>query len=352
MDTERLLELLLKREEGIITMIEQRELAGLINGHPLSGEAVSIVADLFRGNMVPGDEISSEELGRSVNKINARIAADAVAGDSSRKVIKWMRRIAVAASVILAIGAGVFWLGQRTPKNALVQLIVTEKASKSSLILPDGSSVWVNAETKLSIGKRFGTNSREVYLDGEAYFDVIKDENRPFIVHTRDLDIKVLGTAFDVRAYQKEQHTETSLFRGRVEVLLKGRSKKTLVLQPHEKIVVQNEQSTEQREMGKRELLPEITILRIEPNVADSGFLETQWMRRNISFDHQPLKEIIPMLEKWYEVRITVNNPSLFGKRFSAKIEQEGLEEVLESFRLSSGIRYRIDKSKKEVTIE
>ncbi|MGC4235301.1 MAG: FecR domain-containing protein [Niabella sp.] len=352
MDTERLLELLLKREEGIISMIEQRELAGLMNGHPWSGEAASLVADLFKGNIVSGDGISSEELERSVNKINVRIAAGAASGESSRRVVKWMRRVAAAAAVILAIGTCIFWLGQRTPKNALVQLIVTEKDSKSSLILPDGSTVWVNAETKLSLGKNFGTNSREVYLDGEAYFDVIKDENRPFIVHTRSLDIKVLGTAFDVRAYQKEQHTETSLFRGRVEVLLKGKNRKTLVLQPHEKIVVQNEQASEQREIGKRELLPEIAILRIEPNVADSGFLETQWMRRNISFDHQPLKEIIPMLEKWYEVRIIVNNSSLLGKRFSAKIEKESLEEVLESFRLSSGIRYRIDNRKGEVTIE
>ncbi len=100
-------------------------------------------------------------------------------------------------------------------------VVATRKGSKTNLVLPDGTKVWVNADSRLSYGKNFGNQLREVYLEGEAYFDVAEDKRKPFIVHTNNIDVKVLGTAFNVRAYGNEVNTQTTLLRGSVEVMLK-----------------------------------------------------------------------------------------------------------------------------------
>lgn len=217
--------------------------------------------------------------------------------------------------------------------------------SKSNMVLPDGTKVWLNADTKISYSLR--NNGREVELDGEAYFDVVKDKNHPFIVHTKAIDIKVLGTAFNVRAYSKEHNTQATLLHGSIEVLLKKKNNEKLFLSPNEKIVIRNDLDTTPVRVtdnaGKS--ISEMELVKIEPNPVDSGFLETQWLKPYISFDQQELQDIIPMLENWYNVKITVHTPALLQRRFSARIENESLEEILESFRLASNLRYTINNN-------
>ena len=99
---------------------------------------------------------------------------------------------------------------------------------------------WLNADSKLTYDENFRGDYREVSLEGEAFFDVVKDKTRPFIIHTKTLDIRVLGTAFNVSAYESEKNTETALFRGSVEVTLHNNPEKKIVLKPNEKLMVNN----------------------------------------------------------------------------------------------------------------
>ncbi len=96
--------------------------------------------------------------------------------------------------------------------------IVAKRGTKTKIILPDGSQVWLNSDSKLSYGARFNDTIREVSLEGEAYFDVIKDKNRPFVVMTNALNIRVLGTTFNIKSYAQDATIETTLIRGMIEV--------------------------------------------------------------------------------------------------------------------------------------
>ena len=116
--------------------------------------------------------------------------------------------------------------------------VVAKRGTKTKIILPDGSQVWLNSDSKLSYGERFNDTIREVSLEGEAYFDVIKDKNRPFIVMTNALNIRVLGTAFNIKSYAQDATIETTLIRGMIEVRKNNEpATKKIVLTPNEKLI-------------------------------------------------------------------------------------------------------------------
>jgi transmembrane sensor len=123
----------------------------------------------------------------------------------------------------------------------------TKKGSKSHIVLPDGTNVWLNADSKIIYPGNFQGETREVSLVGEAFFDVVKNVNKPFIIHTGTMDVKVLGTAFNVRSYPGEMTTEASLLRGLIEVTLNGTEKKKILLKPNEKLTVLNSDESYQK---------------------------------------------------------------------------------------------------------
>ena len=120
--------------------------------------------------------------------------------------------------------------------------ISTRYGSRTKLLLPDSTQVWLNSGSKLSYNKTYGNGTREVTLSGEAYFDVVKNPAHPFIIHTVNIDIKVLGTAFNVKSFPGEKNTETSLIRGSIEVTFKNRPSEKIILKPNEKLITANEE--------------------------------------------------------------------------------------------------------------
>ena len=146
------------------------------------------------------------------------------------------------------------------PKNE----IATLPGTHSKTILPDGSTVWLNAGSKLTYNKNFNTATREVELSGEAYFDVKKDEHHPFIIHTSAMHIKVLGTAFNVKSYPGDKSSETSLIRGSIEVTMNNRPQEKIILHPSEKLVVMNRIETKKDEdETKPEPISTVTLSKI-----------------------------------------------------------------------------------------
>lgn len=343
MDIDRLLHLLIKKEEGAITMAEQAELAVLLKAHSNNESIRQLVEELFNADIVFESFNTHEKIEASVQQLNQRMNKKPVL---TLRYRKWRWAIGVAASLLLLAGA--YRLYQFKDTNTVSPIVKTTKMSKSNMILPDGTRVWLNADTKISYS--FENNKREVELDGEAYFDVVKDKKHPFIVHTKAIDIKVLGTAFNVRAYTKEHNTQATLLRGSIEVLLKKKNNEKLFLKPNEKIIVKNDLDSVVKEAdGVNTSATEVELIKIKPGPVDSNLLETQWMKPFISFDQQKLEDIIPMLENWYNVKITVTAPGLLQRRFSGHIEHESLEEILESFRLASNLHYTINN--KNITL-
>ncbi|HTG56958.1 MAG TPA: FecR domain-containing protein, partial [Niabella sp.] len=217
---------------------------------------------------------------------------------------------------------------------------------KTNLVLPDGTKVWVNADSRLSYKKDFGNTVRDVYLTGEAYFDVVKDKKRPFIVHTDNIDIKVLGTAFNVRAYGDEKNTQTTLLRGAIEVLLKKNENKTLLLAPNEKMIVRNTAAQSHLNKLPEGDLPEIELLKLAPRKVDSLSVETEWTHNRLVFEQETLTDIIPVLERWYNITIELKNKQDAGLLYRGKFENDSLEDVLESLRMIGNFSYKIQKDK------
>ncbi|MFT3902519.1 MAG: FecR family protein [Niabella sp.] len=343
MDQQRLITLLIKRETGAINLPEQIELMALMREAP-AADIADAVSELFKSNISFGEAIPADFVQRSVENLQRRITPLPIIGKEPRKRNSPLKIMAIAASFLVLIAlASLLLLNNRTV--ALKQNIVaTQKGSKSKITLPDGTTVWINSDTHLSYEKSFGEQQREVTLEGEAFFKVVHDKSRPFIVHTKNMDVRVLGTVFNVRAYSNETDAQATLVSGSVEVLLKAKNNKKVILKPSEKLIVQNDYQRGRNNnihIGKDS--SEVVLQQATISPVDSAILETQWLKSSISFDQQKLEDIIPMLESWYHVKITVKDKGLLEKRFNGKIENESLNEVLHLFSLVSELQYKTE---------
>ncbi len=262
---------------------------------------------------------------------------------------RWM----MAAAAVLVMALGGYWFFQRqteteTPNplaKADQNVISTRLGSKSKVQLPDGSVVWLNAGSKLTYDKQFGKTFREVELTGEGYFDVVKDPTKPFLIHTKTIDIRVLGTVFNVKAYPEDKTTETSLIRGSVEVSVKDRPNDKIILSPNEKLVVQNrrEVAEAQKIASQRPAIrPEISIRPLRYNIEDSTLAEIQWVENRLVFREETFSELAKRLERWYNVFIEIREPELAEVRLSGTFSDETIEEALQALMFTTPFKYEI----------
>ncbi len=238
-----------------------------------------------------------------------------------------MKAYAIAASLSALVACAFLFLWVRNDKDApdtYTTNAVTQKGQRSLITLKDGTKVWLNTDSRLTYPSSFeGQRVREVTLEGEAFFDVAENKAQPFIVHTAEINVKVLGTAFNVRSYQKDQNVETTLVRGKVNIESTGKQAKAVTLLPNQRVVF---------EKTSRQLL-------LENRVNTEKY--TAWREGKLIFEDQPLSEIVQALERWYNVTIHVEDTGSLGCRFSANVDNKSLEEVLELFKASENIDYR-----------
>lgn len=259
---------------------------------------------------------------------------------------KYYRIMWAAAAVLILF----FWFFFRTNENAEVKpinnTVSTKAGDKACINLPDGSKVWLNGDSKITYVGDFGNKTREVYLSGEAFFDVTKDKTKPFIIHTRTINLKVLGTAFNVRSYDNEKETETALVRGSVEITLRNRPNQKIFLKPGEKLLVKNfpvDTSLKYKKQNRDEEIPIAVLTNMHYYGTDSSSVETSWTKNQLEFNDEPLDKIALNLERWFNVRVTIMNESLKKEKYTATIEEDDkLEDFLEALKLTEGFHYYI----------
>ncbi len=256
--------------------------------------------------------------------------------------------VVVAAIVIMKFG----FSGKSGEKESVVREgsqneISTKNGSRTKVQLPDGSVVWLNAGSQLDYGKDFGTTNREVHLSGEGFFDVVKNPDKPFIIHTRAIDIKVLGTQFNVKSYPADKTTETSLIRGSVEVFVKNRSGK-MVLKPNEKLVVYNDPviSNNNNLQKETEKTPLIAIRQLTYQDNDTVAVETSWTQNKLSFKNELFADVARKMERWYDVIFEFENKNKENLLMYGTFTTETLREALEALVFSFGFKYRIENKK------
>lgn len=271
--------------------------------------------------------------------------------ETAIKPRSWYRRlwatVAIAASVIIAV----VFIFQSKDENTISAVgdkntVSTQPGSKSKIQLPDGTQVWLNAGSKITYNNDFSGDIREVRFSGEAFFNVAKDKERPFIIHTSSVDIKVLGTALNVRSYPNEKTTEMALIRGSVEIILHDNPDKKILLKPNEKLVVNNitdeKESSSDNERIKKEQ-PMLILSKIYFDKADSSTTETQWINDTLAFDSVPLEKIMAQLERFYNVKFLVKDEKLKQISFTGGFNNKSLDEIMEALCLSGNFHFEFN---------
>lgn len=290
-------------------------------------------------------KICNSELQRSLDKANRRIKA-----------------LAYAASVILLMGiTSVIHMSQQSTSTKQVKTLLAggeievPYGSKSRITLPDGSEVWVNAGSKISYPADFGVTSRNVYLTGEAYFDVAEMGEIPFYVNTDVLKIKVYGTAFNVKAYLDDDIVEATLDRGSISVIRNEAPDREITMEPKQKITIRRNTQVSPNASVPSSTTKKPDIESIQPltniNVQEVTSTEviTAWKDNRLVFDQEPLWLLAKKLERRYNVQFRFSNEKIKTIRFTAAIKEMPIDQVLEAIALTSPISYRIKGT--EVTL-
>ena len=246
-----------------------------------------------------------------------------------RKVIPWNIFTGVAASLILIVCAVWFF---RYEKSVAEPTSITESRTKKStdrseskfLLLEDGTQVWLNAASSLEYPDKFSSGKHEVYLTGEAFFDVKHAEKIPFIIYTGKVSTTVLGTAFNIKAYPGQKNITITVSRGKVKIdrkdgwtttLTKGQQVK---IEP-EGIAVQEKKITADEVAG--------------------------WHQGNLVFDDESLQDILSDLERVYNVRIEVADPTHLSVKYSTSFKKEiGVEQALQVLSKLTDTELKIEK--------
>jgi ferric-dicitrate binding protein FerR (iron transport regulator) len=243
----------------------------------------------------------------------------------------WLK-VAAAILIPLLITNSVIWFIIEKPNNNIAwQEISVPKGEKQQVIFQDGTRVWLNSDSKLKYPVEFSGNQREVKLEGEAYFEVKKNPQKPFFVRMNNLSVKVTGTSFNVKAYNDENTITTTLDDGKVSLITQQKKEpKEYTLQPgHEAFYSKNSSAIEIKETAIG--------------------LNSKWKQKELTFKDTPLFEVAKILERWYNVKFIVMDQGLFAYTYTITFYNEPLQNVLIGLEKITPIRCQINNGTVEI---
>lgn len=261
-----------------------------------------------------------------------------------------------AASILVVIAGVVLYLHTVKQSPVAPTAIVAARGSKKFMQLADGSKLWLNAGSRIVFSPGFAAGNREMTLEGEAFFDVKHDERHPFIIHTGRLDVKVLGTTLNVRAYPGDSTMETTLISGKVEIDVPGDVQSSIILHPNEKVTIpmglaafpaeRSESSVAGQTVNRPITNTPIKFLRrpIEPDRTDGTITETSWVSNKLVFRQETLAGMATRLERWYDVTIIFDNERFRNDTLSGTFPEEPIGDVMHALQITAGFHYRIDR--------
>lgn len=270
-----------------------------------------------------------------LNDISLLNQADNRADNQKKKRTVSFRKIGYELAKIAAILI-IFWGGTKlfetnTTEESIItyQTLYVPAGQRAELILPDSTRVWLNAHSKLIYPVSFGKGNRQVELNGEAYFDVVHNEKQPFIVKTRQMDIQVLGTEFNVTSYSSD--FEVSLLRGCIELSSPNLSS-TYRMKEKEHIKLKNNKL-------------------IINNITDYDYF--RWKEGLICFNNESVATIIEKFKLYYDINIETHNKKFLNSRYSGKFRtKDGIEQVLKVLQIEHKFSYTKNNDLNLITIK
>lgn len=246
---------------------------------------------------------------------------------SGRQSYKWYRTWSVAAVAIVLLGlitVTAYWQGSRQIQSNFSDIVVEAPlGSKTKLTLPDGSTVWLNAGSKMVYSQGFGVSDRRLAFQGEGYFEVEKNDEMPFLVQTHDVNVTVVGTKFNFRNYPEDEEAVVELLEGKVALENQLKEESVRYLSPNEKMVLH-------KATGEMD----ITSTKVKE--------ATLWTENILLFDEDLLPDIVRELERSYHVQIEIENEDLKQTRFYGQFNQleQNIYDVLDMLSETGKLKY------------
>jgi len=227
---------------------------------------------------------------------------------SNKVIFLQNRNWSIAASLLVLMGLSCFFY--LSSEEVISKQYTTKSGEHAKVVLSDGTQIWLNAGSQLKYPAEFKGDTREVYLSGEAFFDVAKDKKHPFIIHTHKMDTKVLGTSFNVQAYPDHATQEVSVLTGRVNVKSTV-TEENVYVTPGQKVVFKSK-------CNKMQAFTDIPMNSI-----------SLWRKNIIVFEDAPLPEVIATINRNYNVNIQLENKNLNNLKISAYFKELPVDQVV-----------------------
>lgn len=364
MSNDRIWMLLTRKLSGEATQTELEELDAIRSANPEGLHRIQELTQIWNKEALQDSDfmeatylahlVRMKEKGIVLNMDEPELNENEIEEIKVNSSWKAYRKLILALSILVVLFTSWALLNTSHSTNnpaiaGKLKEVQTLKGTRTKIILPDGSNVWLNAGSKLNYEKKFDAKLREVYLSGEAYFDVVHNAKRPFLIHTATINIKVLGTQFNVKAYDDDSLTETSLIKGSVEVSLKYNDLKKYILRPNQKLILPNESflaiqkkvSAVKSDSKDLEMyapqIKELTYLKDDYNTN----IESSWTRNILSFEDESFTEVAKKMERWYDVTIKFENPRWEKQYVSGAFENESLDQAMNALKFTTGFNYK-----------
>lgn len=349
MKEDRIWILLAKKESGEATSDELAELEILMKADESTGFSENLINKIWDLPLTTLQNQAQENKTAIWNKIEERLPTT-----HTPVVISTFKKLMIAATLLALLTGGTLYYfhlnkdnkDNQITLNAHINQVSTQKGSRTKIILPDGTKVWLNASSKLAYKNDFNTApDREVTLSGEAFFEVVHDAGRPFIIHAKGIVIRDIGTSFDIKAYPGEKTVEATLISGAIEITSGRDPEINVLLKPNERMIIpvdnaqNNTISKEASDSSSAETL--YSIAKVQKD--QYGLIsQTSWVQNKLVFDDETFEDLAPKMERWYNIHIHFKSDLIQQIRFSGIIEKESIGQALKAMQLSYPFKYTI----------
>jgi ferric-dicitrate binding protein FerR (iron transport regulator) len=281
-----------------------------------------------------------KKVSKEIQENNWKKVEDAISNETPVHKINWLKTIAIAASVALIVATGV-WYATTGSNTSYSNLYKTTFAQTKQITLPDGSKVTLNANSELKLSADWSVKEdRQVWLNGEAYFEVEKKSatHQKFIVHTKDIDVEVLGTKFNVNT--RHEKSVVSLEEGKIKLSLNGETK----------LVLKKKYKDDVIEMKPGEVVKLDTASGINLAAEQNVSFHSGWIRNEFHFNNTSLKDISTLIKDTYGYTVVVQDEEMLKRTISGDLRANNLQELVDVIKIAFKLKMIIENKTIQVS--
>lgn len=283
-------------------------------------------------NLNAVSQLSSHPTDRNEGIRNFKRFTSQIKKNTQRKFFTLVVKYAAMALILIASTVWTTLYFSESAAKPMMNRLYVPSGQRAQLTLQDGTEVWLNAGSTLIYPSHFSGKTRKINMTGEAYFDVAEDKKHPFIISTQHINMKVLGTQFNVYSYPNAGYIQTELVTGSLKIYQMDNKKNSVILKPNEQAIIRGSSMTVGNINNPEHLL---------------------WKNGIYSFNNERLIDIIEKLQLYCDVKIVVEDPEIFNVRYTGKFRQrDGIDEILQILQKIQSFRIERDNENNIITLK